>query len=80
MCLGETLSLVSGAGWTVGNVSVQLVANHPRLGARRTELESHLSQLVGAPVSVSATTSDGLGFTGRAEGVAVIATALLQRS
>jgi len=78
--LAETIALVAGAGWTVGNVSVQLVAKHPRLGARRTELESHLTTLVGAPVSVSATTSDGLGFTGRAEGVAVIATALVQRS
>ena len=78
--LRETLALVAGAGWAVGNVAVQLVAKHPRLGARRTELESHLSALVGAPVSVSATTSDGLGFTGRAEGVAVIATALLQRA
>lgn len=78
--LGETIALVSGAGWTVGNVAVQLIAKHPRLGARRTELESHLTSLVGAPVSVSATTSDGLGFTGRAEGVAVIATALVQRT
>ncbi|CAN5328276.1 bifunctional 2-C-methyl-D-erythritol 4-phosphate cytidylyltransferase/2-C-methyl-D-erythritol 2,4-cyclodiphosphate synthase [soil metagenome] len=78
--IGETLALVSGAGWTVGNVSVQLVAKHPRLCARRTELDSHLSSLVGAPVSVSATTSDGLGFTGRAEGVAVVATALITRA
>ena len=78
--LTETVALVSGAGWAVGNVAVQLIAKHPRLGARRTELESHLTDLVGAPVSVSATTSDGLGFTGRAEGVAVIATALVQRS
>jgi len=78
--IGETVALVAGAGWTVGNVSVQLVAKHPRLGARRSELESHLTRLVGAPVSVSATTSDGLGFTGRAEGVAVIATALVHRT
>ena len=78
--LGETVALVSGAGWTIGNVAVQLIAKHPRLGARRTQIESHLTTLVGAPVSVSATTTDGLGFTGRAEGVAVIATALVQRS
>jgi len=78
--LGETVALVEGAGWAVGNVAVQLIAKHPRLGARRTELESYLTTLVGAPVSVSATTSDGLGFTGRAEGVAVIATALVHRA
>ncbi|MGV8883248.1 MAG: 2-C-methyl-D-erythritol 4-phosphate cytidylyltransferase [Rhodoglobus sp.] len=76
--IAETVSLVEGAGFTVGNVSVQLIANGPRLGARRTELESHLSSLVGAPVSVAATTSDGLGFTGKGEGVAVIATALVR--
>jgi len=78
--LRETIALVEGAGWTVGNVAVQLVAKHPRLGGRRTELERRLTGLVGAPVSVSATTSDGLGFTGRAEGVSVIATALVQRA
>lgn len=77
--IAETLALVRGEGYEVGNVSVQLVAKHPRLGDRRSALEAHLTALVGAPVSVAATTSDGLGFTGRAEGVAVIATALLKR-
>ncbi len=73
----ETVALVEGAGFAVTNVAVQLIANGPRLGARRSELEAHLTALVGAPVSVSATTSDGLGFTGKGEGVAVIATALV---
>ena len=77
--IAETLALVRGEGYEVGNVSVQLVAKHPRLGGRRSALEAHLTALVGGPVSVAATTSDGLGFTGRAEGVAVIATALLHR-
>ncbi len=78
--IAETVALVTGSGFAVGNVSVQLIANGPRLGVRRSELESHLSALVGAPVSVAATTSDGLGFTGKGEGVAVIASALVRRS
>ncbi|MCY7413019.1 MAG: 2-C-methyl-D-erythritol 4-phosphate cytidylyltransferase [Salinibacterium sp.] len=76
--LAETVALVRGAGFVVGNVAVQLIANAPRLGARRAELEAHLTGLVGAPVSVAATTSDGLGFTGKGEGIAVIATALVR--
>ncbi|MCU1581459.1 MAG: bifunctional 2-C-methyl-D-erythritol 4-phosphate cytidylyltransferase/2-C-methyl-D-erythritol [Microbacteriaceae bacterium] len=77
--INETIRLVKGAGYSVGNVAVQLIANRPKLAGRRSELERYLGGLVGAPVSVAATTSDGLGFTGRGDGIAVIATALLYR-
>ena len=77
--LRETLALVEGAGFRVGNVAVQVIANRPRLAPRRHELEAHLGELVGAPVSIAATTSDGLGFSGRGEGLVAVATALLTR-
>lgn len=75
--LTETAARVRAAGYSIENISVQVIGNRPKLSPRRGEAEARLSEAVGAPVTISGTTTDGLGLTGRGEGLAAIAVALL---
>jgi 2-C-methyl-D-erythritol 2,4-cyclodiphosphate synthase len=75
--LAEAAERVRAAGFQIGNVSIPVIGVRPKIGTRRPEAEAALSAAIGAPVTISGTTTDGLGFTGRAEGLAAIAVALI---
>jgi 2-C-methyl-D-erythritol 2,4-cyclodiphosphate synthase len=76
--ISKLRDFVTSKGFVINNVSLQIVGNQPKINTRRDEAQKILSDALGAPVSVAATTSDQLGFTGRGEGIYVIANALVQ--
>lgn len=77
--ISSAAKIVKDAGWKIENVAVQFIGNKPKIGSKRIEAEKVLSEAIGAPVSLGATTTDGLGLTGRGEGLAAIAQALISK-